>query len=283
VVIDPPLIYSTYLGGTHDDEAWSIAVDANGNAYVAGFTASRDFPVGANAYQLKRNGPALYNYNSFVTKFSPSGVVIYSTFLGGSGDMGSGLCPYLRTGDCGQAIAIDADGDAYIAGSAGSSDFPVTPNAYQQTFGAGSSDAFLSELSPDGSALLYSTYLGSSGSAGAIAIAKGPGGIYVGGRLSGASSFPTTPGVFERVPKGADNGFVAKFKPWRSGVSSLAYSTVLGGSSPANYGGVYALTVDSAGEAIVTGQTHSTDYPTTAGGLPTARNAGGGMRDVSRR
>lgn len=264
LVIDPAIIYSTYLGGVHDDEAWSIAVDAEGNAYVAGFAASENFPVSANAYQLKRQNIGVYVYNAFVTKFSPSGTIIYSTFLGGSGDMGTGSCPNGHFGDCANAIAIDANGDAYVAGSSGSSDFPITSNAFQKTFGSGSADAFVSELSPDGSTLLYSTYLGSSGSANATTIAQGPGGVYIGGSLNGSSSFPTTKGAFERTPKGSGDGFVAKINTALSGDSSLVYSTILGGSTSIP-GGVYALTVDSSGDAFVTGQTHSSDFPTTTG------------------
>jgi hypothetical protein len=235
LVIDPALLYSTYLGGVHDDQGKAIAVDANGNAYIAGFTASEDFPVSANAYQLTRKNIGVYVYNAFVTKFSPSGTIIYSTFLGGSGDKGG--CNG-HGGDCGSGIAIDAQSDVYVAGTTGSS--AVTPNAYQQTFGAGSTDAFVTELSPDGSALLYSTYLGSSGNVGAGSVAKGPGGIYVGGTAFTTSSFATTAGAFQRAPKGNENGFVAKIDPSRSGKASSIYSTLLGGSSGANYGGVYA-------------------------------------------
>ena len=120
LIIDPTLVYSTYLGGSSFDEGFSIAVDNSGNAYVTGFTGSSDFPTAAGAFQTTYGGI----FNAFVTKLNPTGSsLVYSTYLGGSG------------GDEGYGIAVDTSGDAYITGIAGSSDFPTTAGAFQTTLG----------------------------------------------------------------------------------------------------------------------------------------------------
>ncbi len=269
LVIDPPVLYATYLGGIHDDEGQSIAVDAAGNSYVAGFTASTAFPVSATAFQTARAEVGYEIYNAFVTKLSPAGAILYSTFVGGTPDR-SGTCGSTGfVGDCAEGIAVDTAGNAYVTGSTASSDFPITPaSAFQPAFGGGNSDAFLFELSPDGSHLVYSTFFGGDNNEGGAGIATdGSGHVWIGGNVSGTGTFPSTPGAFQRKIKGPDNGVVAKFDLTQVGAASLAWSTLLGGTSPATYGGVYSLTVDAAGDVFVTGQTHSTDYPTTSTAL----------------
>ena len=264
LVIDPPVLYATYLGGIHDDQGTSIAVDAAGNSYVAGFSASEDFPVSATAFQTKRAAVGSYVYNVFVTKLSASGVILYSTFVGGKGDAG-GTCGAGFPGDCAARIVVDSAGNAYVTGVTTSSNFPVTPAAYQPSFGGGTSDAFLFELSPDGSHLVYSTFLGGSAAEGGAGIAtNGAGQVWIGGEVRAIGTFPSTRGAFQTKIKGADNGFVAKFDLTKAGASSLVWSTLLGGTSFANYGGVLGLTVDTTGDVFVTGQTHSADYPITA-------------------
>ena len=143
LVIDPVLGYSTYLGGTSNDEGLGIAVDAAGNAYVTGTTISADFPVSSIAGRARGAGVT----DAFVAKLDPTGTtLLYSTYLGGSGD------------DTGNAIAVDVNGNAYVAGSTTSGNFPVLV-AFQGT-NRGLSDAFVTKLNPSGSALVYSTYLG---------------------------------------------------------------------------------------------------------------------------
>ena len=143
LVIDPVLGYSTYLGGSSNDEGFGIAVDSAGNAYVTGTTISSDFPVSSTSLQPARAGVT----DAFVAKLDPTGTtLLYSTYLGGSGD------------DSGNAIAVDATGNAYVTGSTTSSNFPVL-SAFQTTF-RGLSDAFVAKLDPTGGALLYSTLLG---------------------------------------------------------------------------------------------------------------------------
>jgi hypothetical protein len=138
------LVYSTYLGGSSRDSGRAIALDAAGNAYITGFTYSRNFPVTAGAAQSSPGGASAV----FVAKLNPSGsALLYSTYLRGSGS------------DYGTAIAVDSSGSAYVTGYTSSLDFPITAGAFQTTFGGGGSDAFVAKLNSSGSALNYSTYL----------------------------------------------------------------------------------------------------------------------------
>jgi hypothetical protein len=201
--IDPSgssLVYSTYLGGTHHDYGVGIAVDANGNAYVTGWTNSIDFPTTAGAFQTSK-GSAGFGSDAFVTKLDPAGsALVYSSFLGGSGD------------DSAWAIAVDAAGNACVTGLTSSSDFPTTPGAFQTRYGGGSSDAFVTQLNPTGSALLYSTYLGGSGSDYGQGLAvDASGNAYVTG-ATGSIDFPTTIGAFQTMHAAGSNldAFVAK-------------------------------------------------------------------------
>jgi hypothetical protein len=142
LIIDPVLAYSTYLGGNTVEAAYDIAVDSAGNAYVTGVTTSADFPT-ANAFQAAYGG----NADAFVTKINAGGTaLLYSTYLGGSSD------------EVGQSIAVDSAGSVYLTGYTGSGDFP-TVHPIQAT-NHGIHDAFVTKISPDGGALVYSTYLG---------------------------------------------------------------------------------------------------------------------------
>ena len=169
LVIDPVLSYSTYLGGLSDDQAFGIAVDANGDAYITGETLSPEFPSTSNA----KSG----SNDVFVTKINPAGnAILYSTFLGGNGF------------DQGNAIAIDAAGNAFVAGQTSSSDFPLV-NPMHSTFG-GVSDAFVAELNSAGSAIAFSTYLGGSSFDAANSIALDTAGnVYVTGEAD-SRDFP---------------------------------------------------------------------------------------------
>ena len=248
------LVYSTYLGGSGPDQGDGIAVDSSGDAYVTGSTESSNFPV-VNAFQSTFGGGLS---NAFVTKFNASGsVLVYSTYLGGTGQ------------DHGVGIAVDSSGNAYVTGSTQSSDFPVV-NAFQSANGegAGHSSVFVTKFNPSGSALVYSTYLGGSGcningSSGtgnddgfAIAI-DSSGNAYITGSTS-SSNFPTMNALQPTFGGtcGGINGFVTKFNA--SG-SALVYSTYLGGAGVNSGNGI---AVDSSGDAYVTGQTNSTNFPT---------------------
>src|SRR3989454_8208235 len=241
LVIDPVLSYSTYLGGSGSESGFAIAVDAAGSAYVTGWTESADFPT-ANPMQPQPRGGG----DAFVAKLRPDGSnLLYSTYLGGSGY------------DSGSSIAVDADGDAYVAGATGSTDFP-TVNPLQPAFGGGNSDAFVAKLSPAGSDLLSSTYLGGSGTEGGGGLpVDAMGQAYLAGSTSSAD-FPTVNPMqpTRGGPSDLFDAYVAKLDP--SG-AALVYSTYLGGSAD---DGASGIAVDTVGDAFVLGATGSTDFPT---------------------
>jgi uncharacterized protein (TIGR03437 family) len=242
LVIDPTIIFATYLGGSGVDVGNSIAVDQSGNIYVAGMTSSTDFPV--------TTAPNPNELGAFVTKLSPDGsTILYSTVLGGAAANG---------------IVVDANGNAYVTGVAGGS-FPTTSGAYQSSTGVG----FITKLSPTGQ-LLYSALIG--GSPAAIAV-DSSGAAYVTG--SADSSLVATPGAFQTTtapgncpqlnlhepPPLCANAFVLKLKP---DGSAPVYTTFLGGVGP---DGGAAIAVDAGGNAVVTGMTASNNFPVTANAL----------------
>lgn len=265
LVIDPVLSYSTYIGGSGDDAATAVAVDASGNAYVTGQTNSVNFPT-ASPFQAANAG----GYDAFVTKLNATGSsLLFSSYLGGSGD------------DIGEGVAVDRSGNAYITGATNSADFP-TVNPYQATYGGGNQDAFFAELNSTGSFVLYSTYLGGN----AFDVGEGiavdsSGNAYLTGVEESSSSFPVTLGAFQTTCGGfanfQGNAFVAKFDPTKSGNTSLIYSTCLGGSGGDSG---HAIAVDASGNAYITGLTFSTDFPTTSPFQ--AANAGGGDAFVTK-
>ena len=258
LVIDPTLAYSTYLGGSDDDEGNGIAVDRSGNVYVTGQTASLNFPVTGGVFQTANAG----SDDVFVSKFDSTGQLIYSTYLGGSAF------------DSGEGIAVDRSGAAYLTGTTCSTDFPTTPSALQTTY-AGTNgncetyggDAFITKLEPGGSALAYSTYLGSSGSDVGYGIAiNASGNAYVAG-LAGAASFPTTPGAAQMKFGGGFDAFVSEVG---ADGSSLSYSTFLGGQ----YGDLaYTIALDSSGDAFAAGYTDSKNFPVTPGAFQSTLRA----------
>ncbi len=251
LVIDPVLVYSTYLGGIDFDSGNAIAVDSNGNAYVTGDTLSLDFPITGGAYQPTLTG----SVDVFITKFNPTGsALIYSTYLGGS------------SVDHASAIALDSSGNAYITGDTNSADFPTTPGAFQTIFGFGAKDAFVTKLNATGSALVYSTFLGGNDLDFGYGIAvDSSGNAYITGQTS-SNNFPTTVGAFQTALNGSSDAFVTKFNS--TGSAPLVYSTYLGGSN-GNKGN--AIAIDSSGNAYITGQTSSNNFPTTAGAFQTAQ------------
>jgi len=233
------LLYATYLGGSGTEEATSVAVDSGGSAYVAGGTYSSDFPTQAaldNAYGGSGDG--------FLAKLNPSGsALVYATYLGGS------------VTDEVTSVAVDGTGNAYVAGTTNSSDFP-TQAALDGSLG-GLKDGFVAKLNPSGSALLYATYLGGSGEDQANAVAvDGAGNAYVAGE-TWSSDFPTQVAL-DGALGGFEDAFVAKLNP--SG-SALVYATYLGGSEDDD---ATSVAVDGAGNAYVVGGTYSSDFPTVA-------------------
>jgi hypothetical protein len=243
LVVDPGLVYSTFLGGTTDDRSFGIAVDASGSAYVTGDTFSPDFPTTPSAFDQTFNGVA----DTFVTKLNPAGsALVYSTFVGGSAF------------DSGLGIAVDAGGNAYVGGQTFSPDYPTTPGAFDPTFNFGGDDGVVTKINAAGSALVYSTFLGGSSRDNGFEIAVDPSGnAYTSGNTSSVD-YPTTPGAFDQTFNGGQyDAFAAKLNP---AGSALVYSTFLGGSSRDDGRGI---AVDLSGRAHVGGETSSADYPTT--------------------
>jgi beta-propeller repeat-containing protein len=268
LVIDPVLFYSTFLGGGGDDFGHGIAVDSAGNAYVTGPTTSANFPTTSGVAQSALRGGS----DVFVTKLNPTGSgLVYSTYIGGTSNDGGG------------AIAVDSSGSAYVTGNTSSSDFPTTPGAFQTTFAgpAGAGDAFVTKLNPTGSALLYSTFLGGNGDDVGIGIAiDAIGNAYVAGGTS-STNFPTTPGAFQTTCRaqrctpftGTGAGFVTKLNPTGTAV---VYSTYLSGSNgDTNF--ARGIAVDLSDNAYVTGETNSSDFPTTPGAFQSVSPKPGGI------
>ena len=231
------LVYSTYLGPT---TGIGIAVDSAGNAYIAG-QADGGYPTTPGAFQPLYGGGG----DGFVTKLNPTGTaLVYSTFLGGSG---FDIC---------LEIGIDSAGNAYVTGLAPPG-FPVTPGAFQTTFN-GAVDVFVTKLNSTGSALVYSTFLGGSGSEFGNGIAvNSAGNAYVTG-LTDSANFPTTPGAVQSEKAAGQDAFVTELN---AAGNALVYSTYLGGDGD-DIG--HNIAVDTEGNASVGGLTGSTDFPTTA-------------------
>lgn len=240
------LLYSTFVGGSGKEYGKSIAIDSEGNACVTGYTTSNDFPTTENAYNRTHSG----YYDCFVFKLSADGSsLLYSTFIGGNGE------------DSGVSIILDSLANAYVTGGTVSSDFPTTTNAYNGTHG-GSFDCFVFKLSANGSILLYSTFVGRSGWDKGWAIALDNGGnAYVTGKTH-SIDFPTTLNAYDKSYNGGGeyNGDCFVFKLSTDG-STLLYSTYIGGKDGER--GI-AITLDDEENAYVTGQTFSSDFPTTA-------------------
>jgi hypothetical protein len=246
LVIDPALVYSTYLGGSTDQYGHDIAVDSSGNAYVTGRTDSSDFPTSASAYNWTNAGST----DIFVTKLNPSGsALIYSTYLGG----------WLY--DSSNGISVDSAGNVYLTGRTDSPDFPTTANAYNRTFGGsgGYGDVFVTKLNPSGSSLIFSTYLGGGHWDEAYDISVDTSGnAYVAGQTNSVD-FPTTASGYNRTYGGTQDAFVTKLN---AAGSSLMYSTYLGGWRMDH---CHGIAVDSSGNSYVSGDTLSPDFPTTGG------------------
>ncbi len=265
LIIDPVVSYSTYLGGQGSDGANAVAVDHAGNVYLTGNTQSDDFPISSHVVQGRYSSGSCVDSSGvtgpcddvFVAKLNPEGVLLYSTYLGGS------------SGDRGFGIAVAGYGTVYVAGQTSSINFPIK-NALQPRYGGGDHDAFIAHLSADGSTLLYSTYLGGSADEKATALAVDRrGAAYVTGWTTSDDfrlSFP-----LQGRLSGNSDAFVAKLTP---DGRHLAYSTYLGGSG-ADQG--HGIAVDQAGAAYITGNTRSDDFP-MRGQAVQSQYGGGGER-----
>ncbi|MET0622748.1 MAG: SBBP repeat-containing protein, partial [Pyrinomonadaceae bacterium] len=210
LVIDPVIVYSTYLGGSGADQGLGVAVDSAGSAYVTGSTASANFPVAGGA-QASHGG----SDDAFVLKLNASGsAIVYATYIGGARE------------DFGQAIAVGADGSAYVAGRTFSANFPVTAGALQ-TANAGNYDAFAAKLSPDGSALVYATYLGGADFDAASALATdAAGNAYLAGRTSSQGLAGSQGGARVGDPIQRSTDGAANWSPSASGVTAFSVADI---------------------------------------------------------
>ncbi len=255
LIIDPVLNYSTYLGASGDVNG--IAVDSVGDAFITGW-AQVNLPTTPGA--IEPTSPSQFYDHGFVAKLNPAGTgLIYCTYLGGSGV------------DIAYAIAINAEGNAYVGGNTSSSNFPITPGAFQSVnnvpstgFGTG----FVAELNSTGTSLVYSTFLGGTASTWVYGLQlNAAGNAYVTGGTS-AADFPITKGAFQSQIKATyRTGFVTELD---SAGAGLVFSTYLGGSKddvPA------AIAIDTEGNAYVAGTSLSTDFPTISNALSTTYRA----------
>lgn len=248
LVIDPALIYSSYLGGGGADEGRGITVDNRGNIYVTGSTRSENFPTTPGAYrgEVDPVNPAAPSEDIFVAKFDPTGTtLIYSTYING------------RSTDRPAGIVVQSNGVAVIAGTTFSVDFETTPGAFDRSQrGVIEGKGFLLGLSSSGRSLVFSTYFGGSDADAIEALALGRNDhIYIAG-WTRSRDLPTTGGVLaESFRGGAEDGFIARFNE----TGALRFSTYLGGTADER---ISSIIVETGGRTWVTGWTTSPDFPT---------------------
>ena len=265
------LLYSTFLGGSTSDEAFGIALDKSGNAYVTGRTLSHDFPMKhafQNTFNTTQNctdssGNASICHHTFISEITANGqALVYSSYLGGSYQ------------DEAFGIAVDSNGTAYVAGQTNSTDFPTAGSPYQSAL-KGSFDCFLSEIAANGTSLVYSTYYGGTAADTANAIAvKAPGVVDITGTTL-STDLPMSSNAYQSTAsyKGNTSGtnlsdaFIAEFTVTQGGTGGLTYATYLGGADGSTIGA--AIAVDSAGIIYATGSTNADDYPVTPGAFHT--------------
>jgi hypothetical protein len=251
------LTYFSYLGGTNNDAAKAIDVDANGVVYLTGTTNSTDFPVTGNA--LQPTGAAT-TADAFVAVINvPIGntdSLTYSTYLGGTdGD------------ESGNAIVAGPNGAIYVIGDTKSTNFPVTGSAFLNVK-FGSQDAFITKIDPSG-ALSYSTYMGGEGIDWGRAIAVGKDGSIYFALSTLSQQFPTTGGAYQPVPAGGQDALIGQIDTTKSGVDSLVHASYLGGTSNEE---VHAMVLDADGNMVITGYTLSPDFPVTGDAMQRQNN-----------
>jgi hypothetical protein len=241
------LLFSTFVGGGGIDTGRSLALDNLGQVVVSGTTSSSNFPTTPESYDTDYNGGSIYTpSDTFVFKLAADGdSLIYSTFVGGSGDENA------------NSLALDDKGQAVVVGTTNSSDFPTTTEAYDDSHN-GKEDVFVFKLTGDGSDLIYSTFLGGNASETGNAVALDPAGQAVIAGDTDSLDFPATPGAYDTSHNNYIDVFVVKLA---ANGSALVYSTFIGGKYADE---AHALTLDSDGQAVVTGYTASSNFPASS-------------------
>ncbi len=257
------ILYSTYLGGNNYDQPAGIAIDNSGEVMVAGYTQSQNFPV-ANAYQAtaQANQGGIYGTYGFLTKFSVDGSsLVYSTYFAGNSNVEEGGCCWVSPFNTINAIAADADGNAYVTGSTNTYNFPVTSGSYSttNTTQQNATVAFVSKFNSAGG-LDYSTYFydpsGYTVSTASIAV-DGSGSAYITGSAYSDTTFPvTSTSICNPGTQGSacGNAFVTKFNP---AASALTYSTFLGANNDATPS---SITLDANNDAYVLASSSSSSF-----------------------
>ena len=266
------LVYSTFLGGSYRNYGEGIALDTAGIIYVSGETDSINFPV-RNAFQSSYSYPYSFYPDAFLVKLNPGGNgnadLLYSTYLGGNHF------------EQGVRVVVDAIGNAYLSGATNSTDFPVTPGAFQSTKGT-SSDAFIAKINPNlvgATSLLYSTYLGGNATESPYGLALDAlGNVYLTGQTF-STDFPITPDAIQTVNHTSlisgtarMDAFITKFRPAGNGAADLIYSTYLGGTYCGDEG--HAIAVDATGKVYLIGDTCSPDFPISPCAVPPTLRGG---------
>jgi hypothetical protein len=244
------IIFSTFLGGSEMDIVSSVSLDNNGDIVVMGFTFSTNFPT-LNPIQGELNGTC----SIFISKFNPVGTLLYSSYFGGTGL------------DTGRDVAFDSNNNYIIIGHTTSSDFPVTLDAFQGTFGGGTDDVFITQISEDGQTLLYSTFLGDDGIDGCSEIVVDTNDCAIICGVTNSTLFNTTQGAYQTTFNGGINDcFITCLNLT---TKQIEYSTLLGGIDKEMSWG---LTLDNESNIILTGYTHSNDFPTSLNAFQSNHN-----------
>ena len=252
LVVDPLLVFASYLGGVGLDEAHGVAAGDDGSAYMTGRTSSSDFPRTAGCYDNVKNG----SYEAFVTKVTADGsALVYSTYLGSNGS------------DLGEEIVVDAAGHAYVSGWLGGSGFPTIAGSYDTSYN-GFADTFVTKLALSGNSLVYSTFLGGSNEdrPNGLAICPDGGIVVVGQTLS--TNFPTIAGGQDTSHNGNWDAYVTKLN---AAGSALVYSCYLGGNV---VDWAFGVAIAPDGAPVVVGGAQSATFPTVAGSYDVSHNGG---------